>query len=109
MAMANSAAADYSSMTWDSDTALAADPVHSSSYTNASWASDWNSAVTMSNNSSLAVAQAQPEAVGVLQPQLSAGTVRCETKSSHAVLSAAFTRILMVHSDRLPLMCTHVL
>ena len=85
MAMAYGAAADYSTMTWDSDTALAADPVRSSSYTNVSWASDWNSAVIRSNDSSLAVAQAQPEAVGMLQPQLSAGTVRCETERSHTV------------------------
>ena len=85
MAMANGAAAEYSTMTWDSDRALAADPARSSSYTNASWASDWNSAVARSSNSSRADAQAQPEAVGLLQSQVSAGTVRYETGSNHTV------------------------
>lgn len=100
MAMANSAAADYSSMTWDSDTALAADPVRSSSYTNASWASDWNSAVTMSNNSSLAVAQAQPEAVGVLQPQLSAGTVRSRAHRQHTMPGLAIVAAVAAAAQR---------
>lgn len=100
MALANGAAAEYSTMTWDSDRALAADPARSSSYTNASWASDWNSAVARSSNSSRAVGQAQPEAAGLLQSQVSAGTVRRRAHRKHTMPGLAIVAAVAAAAQR---------
>ena len=68
--------------TWDSDTAQAAEPLRgSSSFSNASWANNWNSGVIRSADGGTAVLEAQPQALSVLQSQLSAATVRCEASA----------------------------
>jgi len=69
--------------TWDSDTTEAAEPLSgSSSYSNASWANNWSSGVIRSADGGTAVAEAQPQALSVLQSQLSAATVRCEASAN---------------------------
>ena len=68
--------------TWDSDTAQAAEPLRgSSSFSNASWANNWNSGVIRSADGGTAVLEAQPQALTMLQSQLSAATVRCEASA----------------------------
>lgn len=65
--------------TWDSDTAEAAEPLRGpSSFSDASWANKWNTGVTRNAGGGTALLEAQPQALSVLQSQLSAATVRCE-------------------------------
>lgn len=72
--------------TWDSDTAEAAEPLRrSSSYSSASWANKWNSGVIRSTDGGTAVLEAQPQALSVLQSQLSAATVRTSLKRQHTM------------------------
>ncbi|KAL0025931.1 hypothetical protein WJX77_004860 [Trebouxia sp. C0004] len=72
--------------TWGSDTAEAAEPLRgSSSYSNASWANNWNSGVFRSADGGTAVLEAQPQALSVLQSQLSAATVRTSLKRQHTM------------------------
>lgn len=70
--------------TWDSDTSQAAEPLRgsSSSFANASWANNWSSGVIRSADGGAAVLEAQPQALTVLQSQLSPATVRCEASAT---------------------------
>lgn len=66
VAMAGGSAAGVTS--WDSETAAtAAEPVRSS-YSNASWANDWDTAVVQSRDSSRAGPQVAPQAGRAVQP-----------------------------------------
>ncbi len=74
LALAGATSAGYGATTWDSDTALATEPLRTSSFSNASWANDWNTAVVRSNESSAAATDRS--AVDMLPPVASAATVR---------------------------------
>jgi len=75
--------------TWDSDTAEAAEPLRGSSsysnasWANASWANNWSTGVIQSADIGTAVLETQPQALSVLQSQLSAATVRCEAPAEY--------------------------
>ena len=65
VAMAGGSAAGVTS--WDSETAAVAEPVRSS-YSHASWANDWDTAVVQSRDSSRAGLQVAPQAGRAVQP-----------------------------------------
>ncbi|KAL0025419.1 hypothetical protein WJX79_007864 [Trebouxia sp. C0005] len=72
--------------TWDSDTAEAAEPLRGpSSFSDASWANKWNTGVTRNAGGGTALLEAQPQALSVLQSQLSAATVRPSLKRQHTM------------------------
>ncbi|KAL0047196.1 hypothetical protein WJX82_009191 [Trebouxia sp. C0006] len=73
--------------TWDADTSQAAEPLRgsSSSFANASWANNWSSGVIRSADGGAAVLEAQPQALTVLQSQLSPATVRTSRKRQHTM------------------------